>query len=122
MECDEIWTFVRKKQGRLKPEEQDDTEIGDQYLYVALDQKTKLVPSFTIGKRNRENTEAFMLDLATRIVTPPILHPTNRPRISTDGWGSYPGAVDLAFANTVRHGVVIKTYAENPQPGRYGRV
>ena len=44
LECDEIWTFVRKKQGRLKPEENDD-EIGDQGRFV-------LGPS---GKGDRES-------------------------------------------------------------------
>ena len=120
LECDEIWTFVQKKQARLKDVERDSTTIGDMYLYIALDQRTKLIPSYTIGKRNREKTEEFMLDLATRIVVPPIAHPTNRPKISTDGWAAYPGAVDLAFANTVRHGILIKDYQESTQPGRYG--
>ena len=120
LECDEIWTFVQKKQARLKDAERDSTTIGDMYLYIALDQRTKLIPSYTIGKRNREKTEEFMLDLATRIVTPSIAHPTNRPKISTDGWAAYPGAVDLAFANTVRHGILIKDYQESAQPGRYG--
>lgn len=54
LECDEIWTFVQKKQARLKDAERDSTTIGDMYLYIALDQRTKLIPSYTIGKRNRE--------------------------------------------------------------------
>jgi len=64
LQCDEIWTFVRKKQGRLTQEESSDTSIGDQYLFVALDEATKLIPCFTLGKRTRENTERFMRDLA----------------------------------------------------------
>jgi len=119
IQCDEIWTFVRKKQHRLKPEEQCDDNIGDQFLFIALDQKTKLVPSFVIGKRTRENTEAFMLDLATRVVVPEIGDDEFKPIISTDGFATYPGAVDLAFAGTVRHGILIKDYEESPQPGRY---
>jgi IS1 family transposase len=120
LECDEIWTFVRKKQGRLRPEETGDDSIGDQFLFVALDQRTKLVPSYVIGKRTRENTEAFMADLSARIVTPKSGEPGKRPIVSTDGWRAYPGAVDLAFADTVRHGVLIKDYRESEQPGRYG--
>jgi len=120
LQCDEIWTFVRKKQNRLTDTERDNDEIGDQFLYIALDQKTKLVPSYSIGKRSRENTELFMLDLTARIVVPEVIHPTNRPKINTDGWPAYPGAVDLAFANTVRHGLLIKSYVESSQPGRYG--
>src|SRR5664280_1668159 len=47
VEVDEIWTFVGKKQGRLTPEEKADCyDIGDIYLWTALDQDTKLVASF----------------------------------------------------------------------------
>jgi IS1 family transposase len=120
VQCDEIWTFVRKKQARLTDEERNNEQIGDQYLYIALDQLTKLVPCYVIGKRTREVTEAFALDLSTRIVTPRLGETGFRPQISTDGWAAYPGAIDLAFADTVRHGVLIKDYQESEQPGRYG--
>ena len=120
LQCDEIWTFCLKKQGQLLPDEHGDETIGDQYLFVALDEATKLIPCFLIGKRNKENTEAFMLDLAGRIVARWSATPENRPQVSTDGWAAYPGAVDLAFADTVRHGVLIKDYRESEQPGRYG--
>ena len=36
--------------------------VGDQYVFVAMDSETKLVPSFRIGKRNYENTWYFMQD------------------------------------------------------------
>jgi IS1 family transposase len=120
IQCDEIWTFVQKKQGRVLPEEEDNDAIGDQYLYIALDQQTKLVPAYALGKRTREVTERFMMDLSARIVTPRDPHSGFRPQISTDGWAAYPGAVDLAFADTVRHGVLIKDYQQSEQPGRYG--
>lgn len=120
LQCDEIWTFCLKKQARLTAEEQDNDTIGDQFLFLALDEKTKLIPTFRIGKRTRETTEEFMLDLAERVVTPRLGEPGERPIISTDGWAAYPGAVDLAFAGTVRHGVLIKEFAESEQPGRYG--
>ena len=64
LELDEIWTFTACKQGHLSPGQKDTPDLGDQFLYVALDRDTKLIPSFTIGKRNRDNTEAFLLDLA----------------------------------------------------------
>jgi IS1 family transposase len=120
IQADEILTFVRKKQGRLRPEERADDGIGDQFLVVALDQRTKLIASFKVGNRNRQMTEAFMLDLAARVVAPAIGGTGYRPQISTDGWAAYPGAVDLAFADTVRHGVLIKEFRESEQPGRYG--
>jgi len=120
VQCDEIWTFVGCKQGHLAADRADDPAVGDQFLFVALDQMTKLVPCFALGKRNRQVTEAFALDLAARIITPQLGGKGDRPQISTDGWAAYPGAIDLAFADTVRHGVLIKDYQQSEQPGRYG--
>jgi IS1 family transposase len=118
LQCDEIWTFVFCKQHRLP--DGNCPEVGDQYLFVALDQGTKLVPSFLIGKRTAANAQAFMLDLSRRIITPPSGAPRPRPQISTDGFTGYPYAVDLAFADTVDYGMLIKDYQESEQPGRYG--
>ena len=123
LQCDEIWTFVAKKQGRLKPHEAGNDLIGDQYLFVALDEETKLVPAFLIGKRTAENAQLLMADLAERIVTPdPFeLHTEEPPLISTDGFNAYPNAVDLAFGPAARYGTIIKDFVESEQPGRYGR-
>lgn len=56
---DEIWTFVQKKQGRLKDDEKENPLIGDMYLWVALDEDTKLIPSFVIGKRSADMARRF---------------------------------------------------------------
>ena len=51
VEVDEIWTFVGKKQGRLTPEEKAECyDIGDVYLWTALDQDTKLVAQLRCGQ------------------------------------------------------------------------
>jgi IS1 family transposase len=61
-----------------------------------------------------------MDDLAQRIVVPPLLELGERPMLSTDGWQTYPNAVDGAFGGGVRYGVIIKDYQQAEQPGRYG--
>jgi hypothetical protein len=71
-----------KKQARLSYFEQDNPDIGDQFLFVAMDQKTKLIPSFVLGKRNREVTEMFIQDLSERLVTPQLHEAGPRPRLS----------------------------------------
>lgn len=119
LECDEIWTFCRKKQRKLSGAEKDNPKLGDQYLYVALDLETKLIPSFVIGKRNKEVTEMFMQDLAERLVIPPAWHPRPQPQISTDGWQAYPDAVDNAFGGSASYGQIIKDFEASDQPGRY---
>ena len=49
--------------------------MGEQYVFIAIDSETKLIPSFVVGKRNAENClSAYMKDLedrrlATRVQT-----------------------------------------------------
>lgn len=120
VQCDEIWTFVAKKQGRLKDDERDNSRIGDQYLYVALDQDTKLICTYAIGKRDKVTTERFIEDLARRVVIPEVAPQCERPQISTDGWAAYPDAIASSFGQRVSYGQLIKTFGESDQPGRYG--
>jgi len=131
IETDEIWTFVAKKQGRLQPEEKAGRcDIGDEYLWTCLDQKTKLVVSFLVGKRSADNARKLMVDLSHRLVMPKphdsdahgykpggFVHIT---QISTDGFAAYPEAVDLAFSPYAKYGQIIKDYRNSDQPGRYG--
>jgi len=121
LECDEIWTFVAKKQARLTMIEREECgTIGDVYLWTALDQETKLIPSFMLGKRSADMARRLMMDLAGRLVMPgahvsdardfkPTAYPTIT-QISTDGFAAYPEAVDLAFGPYVRYGTIIKEY------------
>ena len=43
LQCDEIWSFVGKKQKQIKPGD-DQSRFGDQWTFVAVDAETKLVP------------------------------------------------------------------------------
>jgi hypothetical protein len=59
---DEIWAFVGKKEKRVRVD--DNPELGgDQYVFVAMDSETKLIPSFGIGKRTAANTWYFVQNL-----------------------------------------------------------
>lgn len=49
VQCDEIWTYVGKKAKHVRQGES--VELGDQWVFVALDADTKLVPAFLVGKR-----------------------------------------------------------------------
>jgi IS1 family transposase len=118
VQCDEIWTFVQKKQARVHGRELSNPTIGDIYLYTALDTDTKLLVTFAVGKRNSQVTEMFIADLEKRLVRQPSADANDLPQISTDGWSPYPGAIARAFGSSVRHGVLIKNYV-NPESGRY---
>jgi IS1 family transposase len=109
LQVDEIWTFVGKKQKRLRPEELD-TELGDQYVFVALDAQTKLVPTFRVGKRSERLAASFMMELKTRI--------NNVFQLSTDSFSGYRQAVDRVFGEDVHYGQIHKVYDEEPQGER----
>jgi IS1 family transposase len=112
LEIDELWAYVGKKQRHVKPED-DASRVGDTWTFVALDAESKLVPSFMVGKRDAETADAFIADVAKRML--------NRVQISTDGLRAYIAPIAAAFASTgVDYAQLHKTYeAEAVGPGRY---
>lgn len=127
LECDEIWTFVQKKQARLTMTERAlRGDIGDVYLWFALDQDTKLIPGYVVGKRSADMARRLMVDLASRLQWP-TAHESDahafqpggyKPivQISTDGFAAYPEAVDLAFGPYVKFGTIVKDYRNANMP------
>ncbi len=101
VECDEIWTFCFVKQKRLNGDH-NHAEMGDQYVFVALDAETKLVPCFCVGKRNPETTWHFIQDLQTRLAP--------RIQLTTDGFRPYVPAVEDAFGADVDFSQLVKVY------------
>ena len=91
LQCDEIWTYVAKKQKQVRPS--DNGEVGDQYVFVALDAKTKLVPSFLVGKRELPTAERFIMDLRRRLNG-------RRVHLTTDAYSPYVIAVGKALGRT----------------------
>ena len=104
LELDEAWSFVRKKQRRCKPT--DGLFVGDQYVFLAASSSSKAIVSFQVGKRNEENTKAFVWDLRERIII--------APEISTDGFPAYEAAIEEAFGSECRYGQIIKSYVGGP--------
>ena len=118
VQCDEIWTFVKKKEARLDKKEKRSGRLGDMYLFTALDTDTKLMVSYLLGRRTAETTETFIRDLESRMVRPPMDAGEFSPQISTDGFTPYQSTIREAFGETARHGVLVKNYV-NPEVGRY---
>jgi IS1 family transposase len=111
IQVDEIWCYVGKKQRHLN---QDDNwkELGDQWVFVALDADSKLIPSYIVGKRTASNAQAFIQDLSERL--------DNRVQLSSDALNAYIEAVELAFGSDVDYAQVVKAYEAEPiGPGRY---
>jgi hypothetical protein len=96
-------TFVQKKQKRLRHD--DPEERGDQYVWIALDSKTKLVMTYHVGKRDGLNAYTFIADLDCRIV------PHHRFQITTDGLADYIPAIEEHFGADVDFAQLVKSYA-----------
>ena len=109
VQVDEIWTFVGKKQKQLNVDERyySNSEFGDQYVFVALDAETKLVPVYRVGKRSGELTYSFISELQTRIDT--------RFQLTSDSFAPYYTAVKRAFRNDVDYAQLHKIYGEESQ-------
>lgn len=106
LQLDEIWGFIRKKQKNVKP---SDVDAGDIWTFIAIDATSKAVPTFKVGKRDRDTADAFVCDLSSRLA--------NRVQISTDALGAYVEAIEQGFGGAVDYGQIVKTYAsEKPLP------
>ena len=105
LEVDEIWCYVGKKQRHVRPS--DDLQlVGDQWVWVALDAETKLVPTFQVGKRDASTAYAFMTDLASRL--------QNRVQLSSDGLRLYAEAVEAGFGHNIDYATIVKSYEGEP--------
>lgn len=114
LEIDEIWTFIKKKERRLTAREKAKQTMGDQFVYVALDADTKLIPVFTIGKRNRETTLRFIESLHSK------LNGNGRVQLTSDGFKPYIDAIEQVFGINVDFAQLTKVYSAEPSGrGRY---
>jgi IS1 family transposase len=100
IQVDEVWGFIGKKQKHLTPD--DDHTKGDVWTFCAVDADSKLVPSFKVGKRTSQTANAFIADLASRLM--------NRVQLSSDALIAYADAVERGFGSAVDYGQIVKSY------------
>jgi IS1 family transposase/transposase-like protein len=103
VECDEVWTFVGKKARHVR--KSDPAELGDQWVFVALDAETKLIPCFEVGKRTRETTYKFLTSLQSHLAE-------GRFQLTTDGFHFYERGVEDVFGGTVDFAQLVKLYGD----------
>jgi IS1 family transposase len=100
IQIDEIWTFVQKKQKRVKYADEQDT--GDQYVFVAMDADSKLVISYLVAKRTATAAQLVLADVRSRVL--------GEPQITTDGFQAYAFAVGQTFGPDAHYAQVVKHY------------
>lgn len=105
LQCDEIWTYVGKKNRHVR--KGDSPDLGDQWVFVALDEETKLVPYFEIGKRTKETTLQFLNGLKWRMAE-------HHFQITTDGYHFY-RSIQSVFAGRVDFAQLVKLFGDYGQ-------
>jgi IS1 family transposase len=116
VQCDEIWGFVYKKRKSKTGAEENFAYIGDAWVFVAIERKTKLVLAYELGKRTVSSASRFRQKLAT------ATHAEQRFQLTTDGLNAYNYAVGTVLGDRVDYAQLIKIYAATPlQPSRSSR-
>jgi transposase-like protein/IS1 family transposase len=102
VEADELWSFVGKKQKRVRPS--DDPNLGDCYVFVAIERHSKLVLNIAMGKRDQRTTDSFIEG---------VRHATSRTpfQITTDGFAPYRSAITTTLHDKITgFAQLIKVY------------
>lgn len=109
VELDEVWSFIGKKQKRVRPE--DDQNLGDAYVFVAIERHSKLVLNIAIGKRDQYTTNAFVEG---------VRHATARGhfQVTSDGFAAYRAAVTTTLHDRCDFAQLIKVYRAAPEGER----
>ena len=108
LQCDELWSFVGCKEGRV-PTDEKGRGRGDAWIWTAICADTKLVPCWHVGGRDADAAYFFMEDLASRLA--------HRVQITTDGYKTYLYAVEGAFGwGMVDYAMLVKLYGPTPRP------
>lgn len=114
VQMDEIWSFVYAKPKYL-PKDMEGMG-GDVWTWTAIDADSKLIISWIVADRSKWSAHSIARDLKSRI-------DTDRIQVSTDGYGPYREALDMAFNGFVDHVQVVKQYGTDKTgtpAGRYG--
>jgi IS1 family transposase len=106
LQVDEIWAFCYRKQKQVTPEIAERQIAGDIWTWAAIDADTKLAPCWTLGKRDGETADAFVSDMASRLV--------DRTQITSDGLAAYMDAIAKAFGEDVDYAKLVKYYGNEP--------
>ncbi len=110
VEADEVWTFCYARRENVPAELKGTLGFGDVWTWVGMDADSKLVVSWTCGRRDADTGYEFMHDLASRL--------KHRVQLTTDGLHAYLVATDSAFGTDIDYARLIKVYGSDPNSER----
>ncbi len=112
VQCDEVWAFCYAKEANVPTEHRGEWGFGDVWTWVALDADSKLVPCWSLGRRDAGEAHRFIGKLARCLA--------HRIQLTTDGFRPYLEAVEGAFGANVDYAMLVKLYGAEPtNEGRY---
>jgi IS1 family transposase len=100
IQADEIHSFVFSKQQNTA---EGDMERGEQFTFLSVDRRSKLIINWRTGKRTQENAEEFLIDLKNRT--------TGRFQLTTDNWKIYNSSIRAVFGDEVDYATETKVFA-----------
>lgn len=100
VQVDEIWSYVYSK--RKNTEHGDRDSAGDMWTWTAIDADTKLILCWAVGPRTAQMAKSYIAQVASRV--------NGRIQLTTDGFHSYPDAVESAFGSDIDYAALIKQY------------
>jgi transposase-like protein/IS1 family transposase len=104
IEADEVWGYVRCKEGTKKRKGIADPEAGDAYCFIGLERHSKLVLAWHLGRRNGWDTHDFLAKLSQATA--------GRFQLTTDGFNAYPDSVDYNFGTRVDYAMLVKEFGQ----------
>jgi len=102
VQADELWTYIRCKQGTRERRRISDPDAGDAYCYIGIERHTKLVLAWHLGRRNRWDAEDFMEKLSRATA--------GHFQLSTDGFKGYENATEYSLGGRVDYAQVVKEF------------
>ncbi len=105
VQCDEIWSYVQKKESRRFYGDKDFDFVGDAWTFIGIERNSKLVLAFELGKRNTVVASRFMAKIAVAASA------ENRFQLTTDGFAPYVHAVGTRLDGRCDYSQLVKVYA-----------
>jgi len=102
LELDECWTIVTIKEAHKRPIDANNSEIGDQYVFVALDRSSRLALAWHLGRRDQRSTNVFIEKVRAATVD------GRRFDVSTDALYPYNEAINVRLWDHANHSIVVK--------------
>jgi transposase-like protein/IS1 family transposase len=104
VEADEVWSWVRCKQGTKERKKIADPEAGDAYCWIGLERHSRLVLAWHLGRRTSWDAHDFMAKLSAATA--------GGFQLTTDGYNAYPNAVEYNLGARVDYAMLVKEFGQ----------